>query len=62
MMSVLTREPLALFPSPLAGEGGEAEAIAEPSQVRGLLRKSQTKRPPHPPSLCSGTLSRKGRG
>jgi hypothetical protein len=60
-VTIVNRSVTVYFPSPLAGEGGEGRAKRDTSRVRGrsLVRCAQI---PHPPSLCSGTLSREGRG
>jgi hypothetical protein len=46
-----------MFPSPFAGEGGELRAFASNEPGEGIKKIT-----PHPPSLRSGTVSRKGRG
>jgi len=46
-----------MFPSPLAGEGGELRAFASNEPGEGIKKIT-----PHPPALRSGTLCRKGRG
>jgi len=47
-MKQMTSKPRTPFPSPLAGEGGERGGNPSASRVRGSLRMSKRRSPPHP--------------